>query len=362
MKSDISFHNINKDSHEAIRTKIEKLVDRHLSAHIAAFNPSQLQLHTTVEKLKNDKYKVVFRLHLPPKKILVAKEVNEQINTAIIEAIEELAHQATRHQAKISGREQWRRKDRHKRIKTMQAKVATTLPTEAEQKSADDALIALLPKIDDYIAHELAYLWANGDLMDSYPTLEDIRDEAIIQVKINWDNFDKNEALLYQELIKIVHDIIQKEIEQTKLHEEDISIEAEIPKDAMDQAEDMVEEEIHEFYHPSEVQHIKDLLPDSTAVDPKELTEYGARSSCYQILCNMPAQWRRILIMIYREGLPIGFIAKNILSYSKEDTESLLDKAETFMLDSLAERNHNDLKKNDLGRLLKRREQTGKHL
>lgn len=357
MKLDVSFRNIKKDLHKSTRKKIQELVERHLSPHIATFNPSQLRLHTTVEKLKNEKYKITFRLHLPPKKILVAKATHEQITSAVIEAIEELARQVKRHQAKVSGREQWKRKDRRKRMKHMKTDLPTILPTEVEQKSADEALQALLPRIEDYIAHELAYLRANGDLLDDYPTLEDIRDEALIQLKVNWNKLDTNDEKLYQELIKAVHEIIVKEVEQTKLHEDDVSIEAEAPEDAMDQSEDMVEEEMYEFYHPSEVQHVEDLIPDSHAVDPEEVAECEARSSCYQIMGNMPAQWRRMLIMVYREGLPIGFIAKDILSYSDDKAELLLEQAETFMLDSLAERGHTDLGKEDLTRLLERKQQ-----
>ncbi len=360
MKLDVSYRNIKKDLHKSTRKKIKELVERHLEPHVSAFNPSHLRLHATIEKTKND-YRTVLRLHLPPKKILVAKANNEQVTTAIAEAIEELARQAKRHYAHVSGREQWKRKKRRQRMKQLKADIpaieTATPVTESTDKAKTDtantSVEALLPRLERYIRHELTFLRANGDLLSTYPTLEDIRDEALIQLKVNWDKLNSNDETLYQELIKTVHEIIQKEVEQTRLHENDISIEEEIPEDAIDQSEDMVEEEMFEFYHPSEVQHIEDLLPDTHADDPEKVAEAEAREASYQVMSNMPAQWRRILVLVYQEGLPVGFIAKNILSFSTEQAQVLLEKAETFMVDSLTERGHTNVTKESLPILLK---------
>jgi len=89
---------------------------QHLNPHIAHFDDGIIRLHGTVEHEKND-YKVQYHLHLPPRKILVAKDASESLNNALEEALKELARQTQKHVAKISGRESWKRKQRRKRLK-----------------------------------------------------------------------------------------------------------------------------------------------------------------------------------------------------------------------------------------------------
>lgn len=350
MKLDVSYRNINKESHKSTRDKIKEIVERHLAPHLESFNVSQLRLHATVEKQKLD-YQITLRLHVPPKKILVAKESNENINMAIMDAVAELARQAERHHAHVSGREQWKRKQRRQRMRNMEAEVPTVLPSDKE-KEALQSVTPLLPRIERYIRHELAFLRANGDLLPNYPTLADIRDEALIQLKIRWSDLDSKDEALYQELLKIVHQIIEKEVEQTRLHARDESIEARVEKDAMDEAEEMVQEEINEFYQPFEVQHVEDLLPDDSVPLPEELVESNAREASYQIMSHMPSNWRRVMMLVYQEQLPIDSIAQNILSFSIAEAEQLLQQAESFMLDSLTERGVPNVNKETLLKLL----------
>ena len=356
MKLDVSYRQINKESYQSTRNKLKDIMQRHLEPHVATFNASQLRLHATVEKQKLD-YRVILRLHLPPKKVLVARAEHENMSTAIIDAVDEIARQAKRHHAHISGRAQWKRKQRRQRIKGLQAEIQTILPVE-KQQDAEQSVTPLLPRIEDYIRHELTYLRANGDLLPTYPTLADIRDEALIQLKFGWDKLESKNDALYQELLKSVHSVLQKEIEQTRLHSKDVSTEAFIPKDAMDQAEEMVGEESTEYYQPFETLHIEDLIPDTHEALPEDLSEdidenHQAREACYQVMGNMPAKWRHIIVLVYQQGVSVDDIAQNVLSFSLTEAERLLQQAETFMLDSLTERGHDNINTKALIKLLR---------
>lgn len=345
MKIDVTYRKINKESHRSTRKEIRREVERHLNPHLSSFNESQLRLHVTVEKIKQE-YQVSLRLHLPPKKILVSKAKNENIRKAILNAIEEVARQVERHHAHISGRENWKRKDRHQRIKNLQAEISE-VPVDKQQK-ADKSITPLLPRIERYIRQEMTYLRANGDLLPHYPTFEDVRDEAMIRVKFKWDKLDSRDESLYQELLKSVQEILHNEVEQTRLHSVDDSIEDWAPQDAMDQAESMVGEESGEFYQPFETLHVEDLIPDDSVEDPEQQAQRDAQLQCYDLLGSLPSSWRNILVMAYQEQIPINDIAQNILEYSLDEANHLLQKAESYMMDSLKERGLGDVNRQTL--------------
>ncbi len=350
MKLNISYRNINKESRKSLKKKMKEMIELHLEPYLAGFNEGQLRLHATIEHKKRDYY-ISLRLHVPPKKVLISKEHNENINTAINEAISELARQVERHHARVSGREQWKRKERRKRIKAMQSKISTVIPIN-EEKQVEDNLKPLLPRIEQYIQRELEFLQASGDLLTNYPSMEDIRDEALIQLKLDWNKLDNANDDLYQQLIKITHQIIEKEVEQTKLYANDTSLEAEPTKDAIDTAESMVEEEISEFYQPFEVLHVEDLLADENAEQPDKQIENHARSTCYQVMTYMPTNWRRIIILTHQEQLPIDYIVQHILPISLDEANNLLQQAEQFIIDSLIEKGMLNASKHSLRQLL----------
>lgn len=90
MNIDITFRDSNKESHASTREFLEQLVDRHLRPHVTAFNPNHLKLHVTVEQRKNT-YHVTCRLHLPPRKVLVARASGEHLRTVFQQVLEELS-------------------------------------------------------------------------------------------------------------------------------------------------------------------------------------------------------------------------------------------------------------------------------
>jgi len=350
MKLDVSFKNIDKKSLKSIKKDIKRQIKKGLNAHLKRFNDSSIRLHATVEHVKND-YNVSLHLHLPPKKILVAKESADNAHTAIENALKDLSRQAEKHIAKVSGRENWKRKERRKRLKQYRAELPA-LPEET-QKNVDQAVDSLLPKLERYIQHELTYLQANSDLPPGYPTVEDVRDEALLKVQLKWDELDNTDDALYQALIKAVHEVLTEEVIQSQLHSDDISLESPVPKDAKQQAEEMVGEEMFEFYQPFERLHIEDIIPDKNAEIPEELLEKNAQEISYQTMASLPNDWRRMLVLAHRENVPIETIAETIMPMALSDAKRVLDYAEQFMLASLSERGLGQINQDILQKLIK---------
>ncbi len=336
MKIDISYRNINKESHESTRQYVRQLVQRHLDQELSAFNPSQLRLHVMVEHEKLQ-YRVTLRLHLPPKKILVAREANENIRTALQEAVHELARQAKRHQAHISGREQWKRKARRRELETLKSEVGSLEPAPPEMEVT---LASLLPRLEGFIRHELTYLRANGDLPERYPSIADVRDEVFLTLQSQWNELDHSAHALYQTALKTTHAVLKREVAQAQAHSEEISLEARPPADAEDQAEAMVQEENKEFYQPDEYLHIEDLIPDQEVASPEERLEAEAAEVCYQLLGELPIQWRRVVMLVERESLTPAEVAENVLDLTVDEVKNILEKAEAYLRAHLDEQGY----------------------
>ncbi len=332
MKINITYRNMNRESYESTRVAIEQTVERHLAPRLAAFDVGHLELHATVEHTSTHSYCVTYRLHLPPKKILVAKECNDNIRTAIQEVTSELTRQAKRHRAHISGQQHWNRKGRRQRLQKLYQDISNLEP-EVKQ-SVEQSITPLQPRLEHFIKHELAYLRANGDLLPDYPRLADIRDEAVARLHIDWKDLKGSDETLYRKLLREVTQIINQEIEQTRVTSEQLSLDDTLSPDAIDQAEAMIEEDQGEFYQPDEVLHIQDLIPDTHARSP-ELNIDGYHDHFYRYLGGLPIQWRRTVLLVHREGLSTEEVARHILSTTPEEVEQMIDLADAYMYERM---------------------------
>ncbi|HEC04927.1 MAG TPA: hypothetical protein ENI84_01855 [Thiothrix sp.] len=335
MKIDITYRNINKESHESTRNAIEQITERHLTPKLSTFHVGHLELHVTVEQTTKKDYCVTYRLHLPPKKILVAKECHHDLRTSIQEVTSELTRQAKRHRAHVSGRQNWKRKGRDKRIEALYADIQRLQPT-VEPKTIQETIAPLQPRLEEYIRHELTYLRNNGDLLPDYPSLADIRDEAVARLHIDWHELDSSDEVLYKRLLREVTSILSQEIEQTRIAANQVSLDDTVQPDAMDQAEAMVGEESEEFYQPDEVLHIQDLIPDTHALTP-EVSSEGYHDHFYRYLAGLPILWRRTIMLVHKEKLSVDDVAQHILFISVDEVKRMLVLADLYIYERLRE-------------------------
>ncbi len=335
MKIDITYRNLNKESHESTRSTIEHYTERHLSPKLSTFNVGHLEIHVTVEHTSKDDYCVTYRLHLPPKKILVAKECNDDLRTSIQEVTAELTRQVKRHKAHVSGKQNWKRKGRDKRIEALYQDIQQLTPIVARQH-VDETIAPLQPRLEQFIRHELTYLRNNGDLLSDYPSLADVRDEAVARLHIDWHQLDGSDEVLYKKLLKETTHILSQEVEQMLISKNQISLDDTIKPDAMDQAEAMVGEEDEEFYQPDEVLHIQDLIPDTHALNP-EVSAEGYHDHFYKYLAGLPIQWRRTILLVHKERMAVDDIAEHILFISVKEVKRILTLADLYMYERLRE-------------------------
>jgi len=354
MNIEITFRHVEKKAKKFIRKEVNAIAERHLAPLLKHFNVEQLRLHVTVEEKKSThhtSYNIVLRLSLPPKKTLASTESADNVTIAINKAIEELARQVKKHTARISGREQWKRKARRQRLHEMKTSVNDVLSTE-QQEQAQQEVESLLPKMARYIRHELTYLRATGDLAPDYPSTHDVLNEALVRLQVNWEELSGNNDKIYQQFLKVVHDILAQEVADHRLHTQDISLEDKVASDATEQAEAMVEEEMFEYYQPEESVHIEDIMPDNSALSPEQQAENETREHCYRLMAKMPNQWRNVLVLVYQEDISIDDVAENIMQQTLAESQRILALAESYMLASLVDFGVEQANKAMLRRLL----------
>ncbi len=335
MKIQFTFRHIDEGSHATLEALVRRYVEHELEPVLKPFNPEHRSLHVTVEKAAKgaEKYHVTYRLTLPPKKVLVARAANLDAEQTVHKATLELRRQVKRHREKVSGQENWKRKERRKRLRELKAEVGA-LPVD-RQAEARSAVEALLPRLEDFIRHELTYLQTQGDLPPDYPTVADVRDEAVARVMKAWDAPADPEPL-YRRLLKAAIDILCKEVEQTRLTEDFASLEGTPEPDAFEVAESMGTAE-NGFWAPEEVLHIEDLIPDTEAETPEEAAEAELRARVYQELANLPILWRRVVLLVHREGIPPEAVARDILDMPVAEVQAVLDHARAYLAARLAD-------------------------
>ncbi len=333
MQVDLTFRHTHEDSHEATKAHIEQQLEKHLKPKLEGFHLAQMRIHVTVE-LHKSHYNVTLRLPLPPKKVMVTHASDTHLPPAIDAAINKLTRQVEKHHAHISGRADWSRKTRQRHMKHLELEANQV---SKKQPSAEESLLKLLPRLASYIRHEMTYLRANGDIQSRYPSVTDILDEVYLKAQRSWSTLPKTDEALYQATLKIATELLKREVSYKHDHESDISMEDLIPEDAQQQAEDMVEEEIQEFYQPDEVMHIEDLIPGKRSAVPEQQLELQAIDSCYRLLAHMPYRWRQVVTLVYREQIEIVIVAETILNIPVDEIRHTLAQAEAFIHTHLEE-------------------------
>ncbi len=313
MRTRLSFKHGSSADHEALTRLIDEWAGRHLEPMLNKFGFANARMNAMVEKRAKGtaRYRVKLHLHVPPKKILVAKADGNDLITITHSALEHIRHELRKHIDRIRHQELYKRKERRKRLHEQKARAAALQTETAAQ--ADSMTEALRPRLERVIRRELAYLRAQGDLPPDYPTVQDVLDEVMLTVKADWCDSDIDGSL-YPRMLKAMHEILDHEVDASRVYGQALSLERTPEKDAEDQAEDMVGEEIGEFWQPDEALRLEDVIADSEARDPeqeREEIERAAEALPYllELMRTLPIDWRRALLLHDVDGVTVEELA-----------------------------------------------------
>ncbi len=324
-----TFRNIQNAQHGNFKESIRTIVQEEFSPLLQGIGEDRARLAVQVDFFqKKGTFSVAFRLHLP-KKVLVSREENKDLDLAIKESLDELKRQLNKYISRIRKEYVWKRKFRRTQLRKL--KVATESAHQEQRQVYYDLIKTHLPKLQRVVRHELTYMRAKGDLPPDYPSIEDVIDETLVRA---YKTVKERLPLLSVDtwLIQIAIDVIAEEVASFRAEDGLNSLELSVSP-----LELIPEDEIFEFWQPDEMLTIEDLASRERAISAQEPAEQRERRIyLYRLLAFLPVKWRRALNLLLLEGLPRAQIA-SILGTDESTIEEWIRHSEAFLFEKMKE-------------------------
>ncbi|SET27504.1 hypothetical protein SAMN05216200_102174 [Oceanicella actignis] len=298
---------------------------------------------------------VRLHLHLPRRNVAEARATGRDLGSVVEQAVEHLRRRAQRALERLRGQESWRRRARRERLHALKARVAALPPEIAREAEAGLAGLDL-SRLERIARRELAFMRAMGELEPAYPTLTDVIDETLAETRAAWTPGLKPEEV-ERALLRTLFKVLDREAENGRVFVDALSLQARPARDAEDQAEDMVQEEFHEFHQPDEDLSLADILPDPSAMSAEDAQIEAADAALERgglvaaILRDLPALWRRALVLREIEGFDEPDLA-HILDIPRQTAAAHVVHARAFVVARLTRAGLAGGDEIDLARLL----------
>jgi RNA polymerase sigma factor (sigma-70 family) len=336
MKLITSFRNITEQERPAFERTLHELAARHLEQRLESFPADLPQLHARLERSRHGPhYYVKLRLAVPGAS-LVAAEDSADAAAALRKAFAELERELDRHAAHLRHEEEWHRKEKRELLRRFKQALADE--PAARREAFGDRVRPLLPPLRRFIAREMGYLRARGDLAPGWPTVQDLLDETLARA---WETRAEGAASDDPRhwLYGIVGKVLAAEVAQRRREEgRFVSIESRPPELLPDETMDERDEGIYEFLQPDELLRFEDVTPDPAAGENPEDTvnREEMRRLLHEVLAQLPTQWRRAVWLVQAEGMKREDVARQ-LNVSEEDVKRWIEQADAFLRARLQE-------------------------
>ena len=317
----------------------EELIEPWAQKHLLPLLPrgaGDLRVRVKKHSKGEAKFSVNLRLPVPHKKLLIGEGSNADIRAAVEQAEERLLRELKRHKDHLRHTAEYRRKARRERLRELE--LAAAEQAESLEDVYHGGIQTLLPQVERIVRRELEFLRASGDLPLDYPTVKDVVDEAVARVYKEWKPGTPEDKTLRQ-LLRQAFRVIDGEVEISHRDAAALHLEHRPLKDAEQTAEEMVEEEIYEFYQPDEKLHLEDIVPDEEVEAPESELESQQRDFALDRLTQLPALWRRALMLTEWEGFALEAVAE-ILELELRRAETVLEQARAYLDAHLAQAGH----------------------
>ncbi len=329
MKVRTSFQGMSAGEGEGVKELVSAWAEKHLEPMMRGVGFTQSELAVKVSKRKKgaQRFHVKLHMHLPPKKIIAAHAHGDALKPAINEALDRLLREVEKHISRVRHQEAYKRKARRARLRELKAKQAA-LPEDVVTEAAGN-IEQLLPRLEKAVRRELGFLRSQGDLPPDYPSVADVVDEVVAAVKADWSKaLDADKA--YLKLLKAMHEVLDREVRNSRVFGEMVSLEMPPAADAEDQAEAMVEEEISEFWQPDALLKLEDIIEDDTSPAPEDEVAPDAGDYAVVLMRDLPIQWRRALMFQQYEELTLDALAE-VFGEEVATVTAWLDAANRFL-------------------------------
>ena len=184
-----------------------------------------------------------------------------------------------------------------------------------------------LPALYRFVRHELAYRRDAGDLLRGELTVEDVVDAAMLRA-YNEFAADPKRRRSAAWWIRLATEFLDAETARfTAERETTRHLEEDVPETPPQEQVSTLGDEILDFYQPDEDWKLEDLIPDVESDDPEAAAESDeVRDRARAALAEMPAEWRRALLLHLTEDLGPAELA-HALGRQESEIATVLEQA-----------------------------------
>ena len=331
MDLQITYRNVSQSARKQLAEQFHELARKHLDRHVAHFASDLVRLRIVAEENKRHSNIRTVGLHLTVSgEQLISEKTAESLLVVAKDAFADLERQLIEHLQRMRGEDEWSRVRRREQLRRLRAAVSNR-PAE-EQMSFRQAIQPHLSMLRRLARFEIDHLRARGQLMSDYPSADDLMDEVLARAYRDPDLL-KEPQNVARKLFRIVIDVAQEEAARDRTRRRTLSLEGPPPREPTDIE---IDETFYDFFQPDEATKVEDLAADRSS-DPEEVViRNEMRQRFASLLANLPAAWRRAIILTRVEDMPLATVAR-VLSTTEDEVRDWLDRADNFIRARLAD-------------------------
>lgn len=340
MRIKTSIFNAERDVGETLGSALQAEVEKAIGPLLEGWGAIRSSLHAILEIDDADERKLGLRLclHMPGRRAAAVQAWGDNIEQLATNAVAKLRGELELKFSALRKADSQRRAARGKRLHLAQEASEQISPDKKEMLKTYTC--ELRPILAEHARRELAYLRAVGDLPEGTPQVDDVVDEALATLIASDAPIAHNEDLLPIALHHL-YNAVDAELEAGRIMMESVPLDAELADDAQDDAEEMVEEELFEFFQPDDHVTLGDVLHRPFAQAHGHKTDLQADISAIEFLKELPRQWRRAFLLLSQDGFNANQIA-TILDAVDEQIEELIKAGKTYLAAKLSEKGMGD--------------------
>lgn len=331
MDLQITYRNVSQSARKELAEQFHELARKHLDRHVAHFASDLVRLRIVAEENKHHSNIRTVGLHLTVSgEQLISEKTAESLLVVAKDAFADLERQLIEHLQRMRGEDEWSRVRRREQLRRLRAALSNR-PAE-ERMSFKQAIQPHLSMLRRLARFEIDHLRARGQLMSDYPSADDLMDEVLARAYRDPDLL-KEPQNVARKLFRIVIDVAQEEAARDRTRRRTLSLEGPPPREPTDIE---IDETFYDFFQPDEATKVEDLAADRSS-DPEEVViRNEMRQRFASLLANLPAAWRRAIILTRVEDMPLATVAR-VLSTTEDEVRDWLDRADNFIRARLAD-------------------------
>lgn len=336
MKHDVEFKgfgsNQSFEPKEGIRNLIENLLTR-LEKRAKAFPPEAISARVLVEQNPAHKlYHVSITLDVPQKSLAAKKETHD-LEAGIREAIKEIERQLEDHKATLRAEHQWKQSERREEIRQKRSRT----PVSELPESFFAVVNPFLNRLTEFVGHAIRFAEERGDLARGQLYPEEIVDDTLLEAYAEFVT-NRMPGNIQAWLIRLSTKKLAAEIKHNKFDlERTVHIEKDIPETPPREEVTRLGEDLQYFYQPDEDLKMEDIVPDIEVPTPEQEAQQKELRQCVRSAFDtMPADWRRVILLHYIQGLNGAKLAETV-GKAEPEIQSMLEHGRDYLRQKLIE-------------------------